>query len=417
METDAAEALEGAIEPERGWRRTFAALEEPRFRMLWTGSLLSFFAMQMTQVSRPWLAYHISGSGLALGLVAAAQGVPMLLVAPFGGVAADRLPKRFVLLTSQAVLFTMALVMVALLELHLLRVWHLVLFAFVQGCTVPFNQPVRQSYIPILLDRKRLANGVAIHSSARNVNQILAPAVAGVLLSINPALAFVVIATLHLVSTSVSVRLPIGRPLNTKGRGTIGEIGFGLRYIGSSPLLRTLVGMMFLAVILGYPYQQLLAVYQTVLNINTAQFGLMYTVVGVGALLASLVVASFSQLAIRGFPQLIVGVAFGVVLSAFALSPYYPLSLALLFMLGFASQSYATMNQTLMMIHSDPGLYGRVSSVNMMTRSFMPLSVLPMGALVDVFGAPATLGVSGVMLAMVIVAMGLAVPSLRRRRA
>jgi MFS family permease len=415
-ERSAEKRNEADIEPKHGWGRTFAALAEPRFRLLWVGSLLSFFAMQMTQVARPWLAYEVSGSGLALGLVAAAQGIPMLLISPFGGVAADRLPKRVVLLVSQGVLLATAAGMVVLVELDLVQVWHLVLLAFIHGCTVPFNQPVRQSYIPLLLDRQGMPNGIALFASARNMNQVLAPSIVGPLLLIDPGLAFMAIALLHLLSMTVSLRLPWGPPELVAGRGAFGEVWFGLRYIGTRPVLRTLVGMMLLAVILGHPFQQLLAVFQGVLNINAAQFAFFYTALGTGSLLASLTVASFSHLAARGYPQLIAGVMFGVALAGFALSPVYLLSLALLFVLGFASQSYSTMNQTLMMLHSPAALYGRVASVNMMTRAFMPLTVLPMGALVDAFGAPATLAVSGALLALAILAIGTFVPSLRHGR-
>ncbi|MEX2599069.1 MAG: MFS transporter, partial [Dehalococcoidia bacterium] len=271
--------------------------------------------------------------------------------------------------------------------------------------------------IPSLLPRRLMSNGIALHSMARNLDQVLAPSIAGVLLAIDPALTFLAIVVMHLFSTVFSMRLPKGAPAQGKGRGMFGEVKFGLRYIAGAPVLRTLVGLAFVAVILGYPFQQLLPVFQDVLLISEWQFGLMYSAVGLGALVGSLLLATFARLATRGYPQLLTGVMFGVMLAAFALSPVYALSLFLLFFLGMASQSYNTMNQTLMMTHSDPALYGRVASVNMMTRSFMPLSVLPMGALVDAFGAPTTLAVSGTLLVLVVLLIGAAVPSLWRERA
>src|SRR5690606_24853612 len=140
-----------------------------------------------------------------------------------------------------------------------------------------------------------------------------------------------------------------------------GELVFGLRYVVGTPVLRTLVGLALIAVVFGYPYHHLLAIFKSILDASEVQFGLMYSAVGAGGLIGSLTVASFSRLATRGYPQLVAGIVFGLVLAGFALSPYYPLSLGLLFVLGFCAQSYMTMNQTLMMLHSDAGLYGRVA--------------------------------------------------------
>ena len=401
----------------QGWGRTFGALSVPQFRQLWVGSLLSFSAMQMTQVARPWLAFHVSESGLALGLVAAAQGLAMLVVSPFGGVAADRLPKRLVLLGSQFSLLLTAVVMVRIVFFDVVEVWHLVLIALVHGATVPFNQPVRQSYIPVLLPRSMLANGVALQGSGRNLNQVAAPSVVGVLLAIEPSIAFFFIVALHFGSMIVSLRLPHSALGKAESRGVAGEALYGLRYIWGSPMLRMLVGLALLAVLFGFPYQQLMPVFQIeVFDVGPSRLGFMYTCVGAGALTASLVVASFSGLATRGFPQLVAGVLFGLALVGFALPPAYLVALPLLFVTGFCAQSYATMNTTLMMMNSDPALYGRVASVNMMTRAFMPLIVLPFGIMSDAVGAPTTVATAGAVLAASILVVGLARPDLRRTR-
>ena len=105
----------------------------------------------MTLVAKPWLAYEITGSAFWLGVVALSQGLPMLFMAPLGGVAADRFPKRTVLLLSQTALMLMAAIIAIVLYLDLIEVWHLILLSLVHGTAMPFNMPVRQSYIPCLL--------------------------------------------------------------------------------------------------------------------------------------------------------------------------------------------------------------------------------------------------------------------------
>lgn len=378
------------------------------FRRLWIGSALSFAAMQMNLVGRPWLAFEITGSGVALGVVAVSQAIPMLLIAPFGGVAADRLPKRTVLLASQTVLLGMSMAMALIVIFDITHVWHLALLAFVQGATVPFNQPVRSSYIPVFLDRRLVSNGVALHSAARNLNQIVAPSVMGILLAWDPKVAFSVIGVLHVLSMMVSLGFPQGRPSEGKGRGALGEVAFGFRYMLSSPAHRMLMLMIFLAVLLGMPFLHLLPVFQEVLGVGPSALGLMYTAVGAGGLVGSLLVASLSTWSERNLPQILAGVSFGLTLVGFALSPFFALSVGLLFVVGISSQSYQAMNQSKMILATDPALYGRVVSTNMMIRSFMPMSVLPMGALVDSWGAPITLAGAGALLALAMIATGAA---------
>ena len=378
--------------------RTFSALGYAQYRQLWGGTFFTFAAGQMTMIARPWLAYELTGSAFWLGVVALAQGIPMFFMSPFGGVAADRLSKRTVLLVSQSALLAMALIMVVVLYLEIVEVWHLVLFSLVHGSAMPFNMPVRQSYVPLLLPRRLIPNGVALQAAGRNVNQVAAPGVAGVLLGIDPLIAFGTVASFHVVSMAMSLTFPAGRPEQARSRGMRGELLLGFRYVYSTPLLRLLFGMLLIMLVLGMPYVHLLPVFQDVLSVGPELLGFMFAAIGLGGFCGSLTVASFSRLA-NGLPQLIVGVGFGLALAAFALSPFYALSIALLFCTGFAHQAYTTINQTLIITRTDPALYGRVMSINLMLRSFITMAILPFGALVDQFGAPATFAVTGGVLA------------------
>lgn len=379
--------------------RPFSSLRNRSYRQLWVGTFFTFAAGQMTMVARPWLAFEISGSALVLGLVALAQGIPMFFMAPLGGVAADRLSKRTVLLVSQAALVGMAMAIIAVVYLDIVEVWHLVILALVHGTAMPFNMPVRQSYIPVLLPNHLVPNGVALQSAGRNMNQVLAPSLVGFLLAWDPVIAFSLIAVLHVLSMAMSLTFPPAGPSAQKSRGVRGELLFGFRYVLSSPLLRLLFGVLLLTLVLGMPYMQLLPVFQDVLGVGPELLGLMYAAMGAGGFFGSMTVASFVGLA-RGFPQFAMGILFAVALLAFALSPMYLVSLGLLFLTGFTHQAYTTINQTLIVTRTDQALYGRVMSINMMMRSFITMSILPMGALVDRFGAPATLATSAGILAI-----------------
>ena len=407
----------GGASEASGWGKTFESLSNPKYRLLWAGSLTSFAALQMTQVARPWLAYELSDSALVLGVIAAFQGIPMLIAAPLGGLAADRLSKRLVLYASTGVLMATAMVMAVIVWLDWVQVWHLAVLSLIHGLTVPFNQPVRQSFIPLLVPRSQAANALALNASGRNLNQILGPALAGILLAIDPPICFAVIAGLHVVTIVLSLRLPLGAPSRKSDRSPGKDLVYGMRYIWADTTLRTLVILALAAVTLGFPYQQLLTVFQQdVFHVGPTGLGFMVSALGLGALTSSLVVASFSRLTYRGFPQLIAGIAFGVALIGFAQSPSIWFALPMLFTTGFTSQAYTTMNSTLMLMNAEEEFYGRVASVNMMTRSAMPIVVLPFGALVDAFGAPATVSVAGAALAVTIVVIGLIKPTLWQAR-
>ncbi len=412
-------AADEAVSDSARTAHPFASLALPQYRQLWAGTFLTFAAGQMTMVARPWLAFELTGQAFDLGLVAMAQGLPMFFLAPLGGVAADRLSKRTVLLLSQAMLLVMASLIVASVYFEVVQVWHLAIMAIAHGVAMPFNMPVRQSYVPVLLPRRLVPNGVALQAAGRNMNQVAAPSAAGFLLAFDPVTAFAVIAGLHVLSMLMSLTFPkAAPPADQKSRGVRGELFLGFRYVLTTPLLRLLFGMLLLTLVLGMPYMQLLPVFQEVLEVGPSQLGLMYAAVGTGGLLGSLAVAWFSTLA-RGSAQFVAGAAFGLSLVGFALSPGYLIALALLVAAGFANQAYNTINQTLIVTRTDQALYGRVMSINMMMRSFITMSILPMGFLADQFGAPATIAVSASLLtlsfALIALVRGVSVPEGEQR--
>ena len=390
-----------------GFRRLISALEVPAFRLLWIGSLFSIAAMQMNMIARPWLAFDVSGSGAAVGLVALSQGLPMLIISPLGGVAADRLDKRFLIVTSQLMLGVLSLITVLLVFFDVTAVWHLVAIGIVHGITVPFNMPARQAAIPELVGRERMANAIALHSTGRNMNRVAAPALAGLLLTWDPFIAFAGITVFHVAAGLTITGLPTGMKAASKSLGASAELLTGLRYIKSNPALMTLLLMALLPILFGMPFQYFLPVFQAeVLFVDASRLGLLYTALGIGALTGSFILAYIADTPHKGLLQLLAGIAFGVTLIFFALSSSYWLSFVLLLGVGLSSQAYLTLNQTLLMLYTDRALYGRVMSVYMMTRSAMPISTLPMGFLVDWSGPQATIAGAGVILAISLAIIG-----------
>lgn len=414
LDREAPARARGAGRLRGGAAQTFASLSVPSFRLLWIGMLFTMAAMQMTIVSRAWLAYHLSGSGVVLGVVALARGVPQFCLAPFGGVAADRFDKRTLLIVTQVGLAVLAVTNAVLVELNVITVWQLVVLGIFQGCLYPFMMPTRTAYISDLVDDARLPNALALDSTGRNLNRVLAPTVAGFLIALSPMIAFYAIAVFFTLSVLTLVRLPRPVPRAFRSRGTFADVLVGFRYVRERPTLLMLILMALLFVLLGMPYSQLLPVFQqSVFDVGPTVLGFMYTAVGCGAIVGSLFAAYLADSPHKRAVQIGAGVLFGVGLAAFAVSPRVAEALPFLLVAGMLIEIYFTINRILVVLHTDKQFYGRVISVYSMSWALMPLALLPLGALVDQIGARITVAAAGLALSCVVVGLAALVPGIR----
>jgi MFS family permease len=387
--------------PAWGIRHTFDALGNEQFRLLWFGMLAAQGAMQMNIVNRAWLAYTLSGSALALGAVSLAQGLPWSILSLLGGAIADRVNKRNLLILVMFSLSALAITNALLIHLKVIRIWHLVVIGLFQGTIFAFNMPARQALIPEVVGDDLLSNALALNATGMNLNRVFAPSLAGLLIGVNPALSFDLVAACYCASALLLLRLPSRRRKSeSRSRSPFLDIADGVAYMFRDRTLLVFMVMAFVPVFVGMPYRQLLPVFQqTVLHVGPRSLGLMYTAVGIGALVGSLTVASLAASPRKVAIQGVAGVLFGLFLMMFALSPSLPVSLGMLVLVGLASQGYMTINSVLLMEAADPAYYGRVMSIYMITFSMMPVAMLPIGFLVDQFGAPATEAVAGIVLA------------------
>lgn len=396
----------------------FESLQAPLFRMLWIGTLFSTAAMQMNMLAKPWLAYHLTGSAVILGLVSGAQAIPQLVFSLVGGVVADRVRKRNLLLVTQSGLGIVSLTVAVLVHLDAMQIWHLVVLSALQGVLFAFNMPARHAYVPELVDKRLLPNAIALHSTGMNVNRIVAPALAGVLIATGPKLAFYVVALMYVGAVTSLRRLPAGQPPAGARQGALFDFGAGLRYVWTSPMLRPLMIMGFIATFLGMPFRQLLPVFQAeVFLVGPSELGLMYTTVGVGALASSLIMTSLARSKRIGIILLAAGLGFGMGLVGLALSGSYAVGLAWLLLVGVSSQGYMTTNQILIMTNVDQEMFGRVASIRMVTWSLSPAALLILGFFVDRFGAPPVVVVQGLLLAVCVLLAGLRQPQIWRGKA
>lgn len=394
--------------------KTFSALSIPAYRLLWISMLASFAGMQMQMVARGVLAYEIGGTNSAIAVVSLGWGIPMLLFSLVGGTLADRINRRKLMMVSQLMTASVALVVAVLVHTGSIEIWHLFVAGLAQGVVFSFSGPARQAFIPEVVGEKELMNAIALNQAGMNLTRVVGPSIAGALIAmpmVDIQGVFYLQAALNLVALVMILAIPLVRvapevsveleerkargeswgPGSGRKQSMIQDLVDGLRYVISSPILLTLLVLGLVPALIGMSYQSFLPVFAKDVfgdgvHRNAAGLGLMMTVSGIGALIGSLVMATMANFPKRTQLQLYSGLGFGVFLFTFALMGNYTGALLALAMLGFMASYFQGLNSTMVMTASDAQYYGRVMSVNMMTFSLMPLGTLPMGFIADQIG-------------------------------
>ena len=394
-----------------GWRRPFAALGEPGFRRLWGGLMPGTMAIQMGMVTTGYVAYDISRSATAVGVVSLGWGVPMLIFGLWGGVVADRFPKRRTLLLAQSLIGVSAVVSAVLVLSGVIQVWHLALTSALQGVGFAFNMPSNQAFIAQLVSRENLMNAIALQNTGHNFARVAGPSLAGALIGVSFIGAggvFVLMTVMYAFVLIVLLRIPHnGAPTGASRPPPLEALRDGLRYIRGNTIVFSLLALAFAPVLLGMPYQTLMPVFaEDVFEVGPGGLGVLMAANGFGALIGSLMIATISGFRRRGLLQMALGVLFGASIATFAFGRSFELGLVALVVVGFASAGYQALNSSLVMHYTEPAFHGRVMSVYLLTFSAMPLGTVPFGALSDRYGAPITIGIGGLVLAAIVASVG-----------
>jgi MFS family permease len=391
------------------------------FQLLLGGSVASTMAYFASTVAAGYAAFQLTGAATMLGLMSLALGAPLLLFALVGGVVADRLPRRRVLLASQSVLGGCAAIIAALALLDALVPWHLVAVGLGQGTAFAFNVPSRQALVTDLVGPARLRSAVALNTTATNACRIAGPALAGVLLGL-PGVGvpgvFAVVAVMYAAGIALVAAIRVAPASSDPRRGSaFGQLVEGLAYVRSSPVLVALLALAVVPPFFGLPYQMLLPLFsETVFGVGAAGLGLLTAASGAGALAGSLAVAALAESPRPAVLQLGLGVGFGLALVAFGAAPSFAVAVVLLAVAGFASSAYTALNNTLVMANSEPRLHGRVMSVYLLTLGVTPVAAFPMSWLADRVGGPAAVALGGAVVATVVASVALLYPPYRRIR-
>jgi MFS family permease len=397
--------------------KALSSLKNRDFRLLWISTFIANNGMQMLIITRGWLVYTMTDSALALGLVAAGMGAPMVLFSVFGGAVADRVQKRNLILLTQTLISLLNIIMSILITFDLIALWHLVTSSIVMGTITAFGMPTRQAFIVDLVEGEDLTNAIALNSVSMNICRIGSPALAGVLLNI-----IGVPGVYWLVAGSYAFVVLVLTRIEVKGRVSVKsnmplwhDVFAGFKYIRDNSTLLFLLMVAFVPIIVATPYTTLMPVFaKTVFNSGETGLGLLMSAGGIGALCGSALVASLGYTQSKGIMMLAAGIVFGSAQVLFGISPSLKTGMAILFFVGGGGSMFMTITTSLIMGNTPRELIGRVMSIFIMTFGLMPLVMLPAGALAEAFGAPIVVSVGGASLVGFLVLIAVSQPRIRK---
>ncbi|MBN1189134.1 MAG: MFS transporter [Dehalococcoidales bacterium] len=409
------------------WLRTFDALSIRDYRLFWLGSLTTFLANFILMTSQAWLAYELTHSALKLGLVSAAQGAPMVLIALFSGVIIDRVQKRTLILLTQSVTVVNTLTIGVLLSTHQVQYWHLLVSSCVAGVVAAFYIPARYSIVAELVPKEKIFNAFALNNSGQNTARVAGPAIAGLLIALaGTESAYYCSAGCFLIGTLTMTFLKPSSKLGLASAGSmIKNMIQGFSYLRLNSIIIILLIMEFALTLFGMPYQGLMPVIADILNVDSKAYGFMLSAVGIGAVIGSLAIASLGNFKRKGLLLLGAGILFGAILMLFANSAglgsllhldqrTYYLAMALLLFIGACTTTYTATSTTIIQMQASDEYRGRVTSFYSIVLGLYPISITIAGALAEGVGATFTLTLWGGCLAAFMLIMALTNPRIRR---
>jgi len=375
----------------------------------------------MSFTAQGFLTYELTQKATSLGIVSLGWGIPQLAFTLVGGVAADRLHKRWLIVFSQSTMAVTSVATAVLIQTDVIALWQIFALALVTGTVFAFNVPARQAWIPELVGDEQLMNAVALNSSAFTSTGIIGPALAGGLIAV-PFVGltgvYYLMAVCYAITVLILLRIPGGAPAGDRElEHPLKEMADGLAYVRRHPVLPILLAMGFVAIVLGMPYRTFFPVFQEeVYGVGPVGLGMMGAFMAAGALVGSLGVASLSNTSKRSVIQLAGGIGFGISLVLFAAAPVLWVGLLALLLVGLTANGYWALNNTMVLGNTDKAYYGRVMSVYMLSWSVMPFAALPEGRLADVLGVQTMIAGVGVVMIVMLVAVVLLLPGHRRLR-
>ena len=375
------------------------ALRYRNFQLFFGGQLISLIGTWMDNIAEAWLVYRLTGSSLLLGTVAFAGQIPVFLLAPIGGMAADRWNRRYIVIATQASSMVLAMILALLTLSGRVRVWEVILLASLMGVVNAFDIPTRQAFLVEMVGREDLMNAIALNSSMFNGARIIGPAIAGVLVAtVGEGWCFFANSLSYIAVIAGLLLMHIARtPPDLMQAPPLERIAEGFRFVRDTAPIRALLMLLGLVSLVAMPYSVLMPIFAArVLHGNARTLGVLMGATGVGALAGALTLAT--RKGVRGLGRWVAMACtgFGVSLILFAFSRWYLVSVLFLVPVGFMMMLQMASSNTLIQAMVPDRLRGRTMAVySMMFMGMAPLGALLSGALADRIGAQWTVALGG----------------------
>ena len=376
---------------QRWLRGTFASLQVRAYRTYWSGLLFTFIALWFSSVARGYLAFDLTKSSAALGGVFIAFGTSQLLLTLVGGVLADRLPRKRIVLAGVVFFAVEHLAIGTLIASGAIRYWMLVVTSAFEGGVVGVYIPARTALVGDLVMGRGLGNAVALQQVSFNTARVGGPAVAGALIAtpiIGPGGTYLLASSLFTVAALVISRLPAVPPQTRMGRASpLREVAGGVAYVRRRPALLVLVATSYVVSSTAFPYVAFVpAVVDEVFERGAVALGVMTSAIAVGALAAALGAASIIDGPRAWVAHAVASMGFALALIVFAVAPSFELAMVVGAGLGAFEIGFVSLNQGLSMRFSEPQYYGRVQALLLVGFGLFGIAALPIGILADAVG-------------------------------
>lgn len=400
------------------WQQTFVALKHRNYRLWFIGQTVSLIGTWMQTTAQGFLIFQLTHSSVYLGYVGFASGLPSWLFMLYGGVIADRVPRRNLMVITQSVMMILAFILATLTFLNIVQPWHIILLALLLGTANAFDAPARLALVPELVEREDLSNAIALNASMFNLGTVIGPAIAGVAYALaGPAWCFTLngISFIAVIAALLLMQLP---PHIFKARTTsaLSDIKEGIRYILTNDIILTVITIVAVTTLFGLALVTLMPAWAVkILGGDATTNGWLQSARGLGALGGALMVAALVHFKVKGKLVAIGSFVLPLCLLLFTFMRWLPLSLATLAGAGLGMIMIFNSSNALVQSQTPDELRGRVMSVySLIFFGSMPLGALLAGSLAEFIGEPLT----GILCATIVLIFAIViwvfVPKLRQ---
>lgn len=409
--------LTAALSNAQAFTQTFDALRYRNFRLYWFGGIGQAGAIGMQFLIFGWLILELTNSSWQLGLLIFIYGMPNLAMLIFGGIVADRVDRRWLLFYSQAVVAVLIAISATLTLYQLISIWHLYGIAFILGIIQGINMPARMAIVRDLVDRDAIMNATSLNMAVFNTGRIIGPSLAGWIIQyVGMGHALYFNAVCYSVGC-VFLLLMTGVESRSEQRpgGVLNDMAEGVRYVAITPIAFTMVGLSFAFGFFGAAYVQVLPAFgKEVLRLNADGAGILLSAAGIGSLVGNMFIASLGNT--RHKSVLLVGmiVLFGITLFIFAWTPWYSVSLLMLFMTGIGFTGFISVGTSILQLTTPPRLLGRMMSLWLIGAAMHYIGALPLGVIADYYSWPMSLAMGALAMMAFVIWLGMLNPTLRR---